>query len=257
MSIVAKNLTKTFDGGKTFALDDVNLEIAQGEFIAVIGLSGAGKSTFLRSVNGTNVPTSGSLQVLGQEVTQLRAKELVALRKQIGFIFQQFNLVKSLSVIKNVLVGRIAFSPLWRALTGIYARNDIELAKRTLNSVGLAGRYDDKARNLSGGQQQRVAIARALVQEPKIILADEPMASLDPKLSEVVLEILSKVNREQKITVLVNIHVLDYARKYAKRIIAFRRGRVVFDGTPEQLTAAKIEEVYNTDHHVTTEKGEA
>lgn len=247
MSIIAKNLSKTFDGGKTYALQDVNLEIKQGEFIAIIGLSGAGKSTFLRAINATNPPGTGQLNVLGKEVNKLRGKQLVSLRKQIGFIFQQFNLVKTLTVLQNVLAGRVAYAPLWRVLTGMYSDEDKAVAKRALDSVGLEGRYHDRARNLSGGQQQRVAIARALVQEPKIILADEPMASLDPKLSEVVIQMLEKINREQNITVIVNIHVLSLAKKYAKRMIAFRKGRVVFDGTPAELTDEKIDEIYHVD----------
>ncbi len=245
--ISARNLSKTFDGS-LYALKDVTVDIQQGEFVAIIGLSGAGKSTFLRSINGTHCPSSGSLSVLGTEVGGLRAHQLTGLRKQVGFIFQQFNLVKSLSTIQNVLVGRTAYVPLWRSLTGLWGQDNVELAKRVLDSVGLQGRYHEKAKNLSGGQQQRVAIARALVQEPKIILADEPMASLDPKLSEIVLEILARINREQGITVLVNIHVLELAKKYAKRMIAFRRGELVFDGPPEALTEATIEDVYSMGH---------
>ncbi|MCO5143204.1 MAG: phosphonate ABC transporter ATP-binding protein [Oligoflexia bacterium] len=247
MSIIAKNLSKTFDGGKTYALKNVNLTIQQGELIAIIGLSGAGKSTFLRAINGTNPAGTGDLQVLGVNVPQLKTSQLVGLRKQIGFIFQQFNLVKNLTVLQNVLVGRIAYAPLWRSLTGIYSQEDKSIAKKALDSVGLEGRYYDKARNLSGGQQQRVAIARALVQEPKIILADEPMASLDPKLSEVVIEMLENINRERNITVIVNIHVLSLAKKYAKRMIAFRKGEVVFDGPPSELTDEKVEAIYHVD----------
>lgn len=245
--IIAKNLTKSFDGGKTFALDKVNLEINQGEFICIIGLSGAGKSTFLRAINATNPPGTGSLQVLGKEVNAIRGSALVDLRRQIGFIFQQFNLVKNLTVMENVLVGRIAYSSLWRAILGKFSKQDQSIAKRALDSVGLEGRYHEKARNLSGGQQQRVAIARALVQEPKIILADEPMASLDPKLSELVIQMLEKINQDQKITVIVNIHVISLAKKYAKRIIAFRKGQVVFDGPPQDLTDQKMDEIYHVD----------
>ncbi len=244
MPILAENLSVSFDQGKTFALDGVNLRIEPGEFVAVIGLSGAGKSTFLRTINAMVKPTGGKIQVLGNEVSGLRSKQLASHRRQIGFIFQQFNLVKSLTVVKNVLMGRIAYSPLWRSLTGMYAPDDFALARKTLDSVGLRGRHTEKVRNLSGGQQQRVAIARALVQQPRILLADEPMASLDPKLSEVVIEILERVNREQGITVLVNIHVLEYARKYAKRIIAFRKGKVVFDGPPAQLSEDAIQNIY-------------
>lgn len=244
MPILAENLSVSFDQGKTFALDGVNLRIEPGEFVAVIGLSGAGKSTFLRTINAMVKPTGGKIQVLGNEVSELRSKHLASHRRQIGFIFQQFNLVKSLTVVKNVLMGRIAYSPLWRSLTGMYAPDDFALARKTLDSVGLRGRHTEKVRNLSGGQQQRVAIARALVQQPRILLADEPMASLDPKLSEVVIEILERVNREQGITVLVNIHVLEYARKYAKRIIAFRKGKVVFDGPPSTLTEDEIQNIY-------------
>lgn len=247
MSIIAKNLNKSFDEGKTFALRNVSLQIQQGEFVAIIGLSGAGKSTFLRTLNGTISPPLGVLHVLGLDVGNIRGKGLVELRKRIGFIFQQFNLIKNCNVIQNVLVGRVAYSPLWRVLLGWYSDENKSLAKRTIDSVGLEGRYYEKVKNLSGGQQQRIAIARALVQEPKIILADEPMASLDPKLSEIVLDMLAKANQEKNITVVINIHVLDLAKKYAKRIIAFRKGSIVFDGTPSELTVDKLEMIYQVD----------
>lgn len=242
--IAAKDLRKSFDGGKTFALDGVTVDIRAGEFIAIIGLSGAGKSTFLRSINGTLKPTSGAITVLGSDVASLNPKGLVDLRRQIGFIFQQFNLVKSLTLLQNVLHGRLGYVPLWRALTGFFTQADKSKAQKALDSVGLSGRYWDKVRNLSGGQQQRVAIARALVQDPQMILADEPMASLDPKLSEVVLKILDRENREQGTTILVNIHVLEYAQKYAQRILAFQKGKIVFDGPPSALTPQAIEQVY-------------
>lgn len=247
LAIASKNLTKSFTAGKNYALKDVTLNIKQGEFIAIIGLSGAGKSTFLRAINGTNAPGTGELNVLGCDVPRAQAKELRNLRKQIGFIFQQFNLVKNLSVLKNVLMGRVAYAPMWRGLTGLYSQEDIKIAEDALNSVGLKGRHEDLVRNLSGGQQQRVAIARALVQNPKIILADEPMASLDPKLSEVVLDILKKINEERNITVLVNIHVLELAKKYAHRLIALKSGEVVFDGAPSELTPEWLERIYEVD----------
>lgn len=247
MTIQVEGYSKTFDGGKTYALKDVDLKIDQGEFVAIIGLSGAGKSTFLRAINGTNPPGTGSMQVLDKEVPQLRPKQLKDLRRKVGFIFQQFNLVKNISALKNVLVGRCAYAPLWRVLSGHYSDEDKYLAKSALDAVGLEGRYHERAANLSGGQQQRVAIARALVQQPKIILADEPMASLDPKLSEVVLNILQDINRDRGITVIVNIHVLELAKRYATRIIAFRAGEVAFDGKPEELTDELCEEIYHVD----------
>ncbi len=247
MSIIARNLSKTFDGGKTFALQGVSIDVQPGEFIAVIGLSGAGKSTFLRAINGVHVPSGGHMEVLGRAVEKLSRKELVLLRSQIGFIFQQFNLVKSLTAMQNVLCGRVAYVPRWRALTGWFGEENFQLAREALDSVGLSGRYTEKVRNLSGGQQQRVAIARALVQQPKIILADEPMASLDPKLAEVVLEILSRINRERGITVLVNIHVLELARKFARRVIAFRKGHLVFDGAIDTLNDVELEKIYTLD----------
>lgn len=244
-SILARNLSKSFDQGKSFALRDVNLTIEGGEFVAIIGLSGAGKSTFLRALNGTTTGLEGELSVFGQNVPALHGLELRNLRRKIGFIFQQFNLVKNLSVLQNVLVGRVGYTSTWRSFFGFFSPEDKILAKQTIDAVGLEGRYHDKARQLSGGQQQRVAIARALVQQPELLLADEPMASLDPKLSELVLQMLHKVNREQGITVLVNIHVLELAKKYAGRVIAFRQGKVVFDGKPTELTEEKLEAIYH------------
>ena len=247
MTIEVEQYSKTFDGGHTYALKDVTLNIQQGEFVAIIGLSGAGKSTFLRAINGTNEPGTGKLKVLNLDVAALKSGGLKNLRKQIGFIFQQFNLVKNITAMQNVLVGRVAYAPLWRVLTGMYSQKDKYMAKMALDAVGLKGRYHERAANLSGGQQQRVAIARTLVQQPKVILADEPMASLDPKLSEVVLDILQNINRERNITVIVNIHVLELAKRYADRIIAFRYGEVVFDGKPEDLTPELTEDIYKVD----------
>lgn len=247
MSIQTEKYSKSFDGGKTFALKNVSVNIEQGEFIAIIGLSGAGKSTFLRAVNGMNSAGTGKMQVLGRDLAQLNTKLLKQLRREIGFIFQQFNLVKNISVLDNVLCGRVSYAPLWRVLTGFFSETDRLRAKVALDSVGLKGRYHERASNLSGGQQQRVAIARALVQEPKIILADEPMASLDPKLSEVVLDILKNINETQKITVIVNIHVLSLAKRYAHRILAFRGGEVVFDGKPADLDPEQVERIYHVE----------
>jgi phosphonate transport system ATP-binding protein len=234
------------DGREFTALRNVSVDVDRGEFIAVIGLSGAGKSTFLRCLNRMNEPTSGTILFDGRDVTHVRGAALMELRRQIGFIFQQFNLVRTLTVLQNVLSGRLAYSSGARAFVGAFAAKDIALAKHYLGEVGLADKIANRADALSGGQQQRVAIARALVQQPKVILADEPMASLDPKLSEVILQLLQKFNREEKITVIVNLHVMELARRYADRIIAFRAGEVVYDGRPDALSPEIIEEVYRT-----------
>lgn len=241
--IEADKVTKHFSPTVT-ALRDVSVKIKPGEFIAIIGLSGAGKSTFLRSINGTLTPSSGKMSVMGNDLSILKTKQIVDVRKKIGFIFQQFNLVKQLSAIDNVLTGRIGYNPLWRSLTGLYSQDDVNLATYYLREVGLSDKIEQKVDQLSGGQQQRVAIARAVCQEPEILLADEPMASLDPKLSEVVLRLLQKFNQDRGITVLVNIHVLELAKRYANRILAFKKGELVYDGSIANLTDAEIENIY-------------
>lgn len=244
MSIIeAEKVTKRFSP-KVVALRNVSIKIEPGEFIAIIGLSGAGKSTFLRTINGTLTPCEGKMSVLNNDLKALPNRERINLRKKIGFIFQQFNLVKQLSALDNVLTGRIGYNPLWRALTGLYSQDDINLATYYLREVGLSDKIEQRVDQLSGGQQQRVAIARAVCQEPEILLADEPMASLDPKLSEVVLQLLQKFNRDRGITVLVNIHVLELAKRYARRIVAFKRGALVFDGPISNLTDSEIDNIY-------------
>ena len=230
-----RRISKEYPGG-TRALEDVSLEIADGEFVALIGPSGAGKSSLLRCVNGLVVPTSGEIVVDGLMVTGAPEDRLRQVRARIGFVFQQFNLLRRLTVLHNVLVGRLAHTSRWRSLLGWFDASDVVRGRGVLRRVGLEGLADRRVDTLSGGQQQRVAIARALVQEPRIILADEPMASLDPALSHTVMELLRRINREDGITVITSLHVLDLAREYGRRIIALRDGRVVHDGPPESLT---------------------
>ncbi len=241
--IEAHNLGVTFPGG-TEALKGINVTIDDGEFIAVIGLSGAGKSTFLRTLNGLVKPTTGSVRVGGVDVGGLSGKALQRFRRTVGFIFQQFNLVTRLSAIDNVLHGRIGYLPTWRGLMGLYGERDYELAAAYLDEVGLAEKKDVRVDSLSGGQQQRVAIARAMAQEPQLVLADEPMASLDPRLSDVILGLLKDYNEARGVTVLVNIHVLELARRYAQRVLAFNQGRLVFDGPVADLTEDLAEQIY-------------
>jgi len=234
--------------GKAFtALHDVAIDIGAGEFVAVIGLSGAGKSTLLRCLNRMADVSAGTILFEGEDIARATGRRLIELRGRIGFIFQQFNLVKNLSVMRNVLAGRLAHVSRWRSLLGLFPSADVEIARRYLEEVGLGDKMYARAGNLSGGQQQRVAIARALAQEPRVILADEPMASLDPKLAEVILRLLQRFNRRDGITVVVNLHVLELARQYADRIVALRQGRIVFDGTPGELTPEVVEEIYRTD----------
>jgi len=232
--IEVSQLSKVFPDG-TRALHDVDASIPDGEFVAVIGLSGAGKSTFLRCLNRLVDPTGGAIHVDGRDVAQLRGRALQRYRRTVGFIFQQFNLVSRLTVLDNVLSGRLGYHPTWRGLLALYRDTDYELARAAIREVGLAGKEDTRVDQLSGGQQQRVAIARAMTQEPELILADEPMASLDPRLSDVILGLLKDYNQRRGVTVLVNIHVIELAKRYANRVIAFNHGTVIFDGPVEQL----------------------
>jgi phosphonate transport system ATP-binding protein len=230
-----RRLSKEYPGG-TRALDNVSLEIGDGEFVALIGPSGAGKSSLLRCVNGLVAPTSGEVVVDGLTVTGAPDEQLRQVRAGIGFVFQQFNLLRRLTVLDNVLVGRLAHASRWRSLIGWFGATNVARARGVLERIGLDGLADRRVDTLSGGQQQRVAIARALVQAPRIMLADEPMASLDPALSRTVMELLRRINREDGITVVTSLHVLGLARDYGRRIIALREGRVVHDGPPESLT---------------------
>ena len=241
--IEVSHLSKVFPDG-THALDDVNVSIPDGDFVAVIGLSGAGKSTFLRCLNRLVDPSGGTIHVGGRDVARLRGRGLQRYRRTVGFIFQQFNLVTRLSVLDNVLAGRLGYHPTWRGMLALYSDADEALARAAIREVGLAGKEDTRVDQLSGGQQQRVAIARAMTQEPELILADEPMASLDPRLSDVILGLLRGYNDTRGVTVLVNIHVIELAKRYARRVIAFNQGRLVFDGPVSELDTKLESTIY-------------
>ncbi|MEZ4606153.1 MAG: phosphonate ABC transporter ATP-binding protein [Deinococcales bacterium] len=242
--IEVKGLSKIFADG-TEALKEVNVNINEGDFIAIIGLSGAGKSTFLRCLNRLIEPSQGEIWVSGQDITKLKGGALAKYRRSVGFIFQQFNLVHRLSVLDNVLTGRLGYQPSWRGLLGLYSPKDRDIAQNCIAQVGLQEKELTRVDALSGGQQQRVAIARAMTQEPKLILADEPMASLDPRLSDVILGLLKDYNESKGVTVLVNIHVLELAKRYAKRLLAFNKGRLVFDGPIEALDEGLEQHIYS------------
>jgi len=233
--IRVRGLRKEYAGG-TLALAGVDLDVGAGEFVALIGPSGAGKSSLLRCLNGLVPATAGEVAVDGRSVTGSAGEDLRRIRARIGFVFQQFNLLRRLSVLDNVLIGRLGHVPVGRSLTGWFPAADVAKAEATLARVELAGLGGRRADTLSGGQQQRVAIARALVQEPRVLLADEPMASLDPALSRTVMEILRRINREDGLTVLASLHVLEMAREYARRVVGLSAGRVVYDGPIEGLT---------------------
>jgi phosphonate transport system ATP-binding protein len=250
--IELKDVVKTFDDFT--ALKKLNLEINEGEFISVIGPSGAGKSTFLRCLNSTIIPSQGDISFNGSRINDLTGNKLFEHRARIGFIFQQFNLVKNLTVLQNVLAGRIVYNPLWRVMMGAWQKEDYEIAEHFIKEVGLREKIHNKASDLSGGQQQRVAIARAMAQKPKLILADEPMASLDPKLANVILGLLKKFNEDEGITVVVNLHVLELARRYSTRIIALKAGEVAFDGKVDDLDRQALESIYDIDKDLKLEE---
>jgi phosphonate transport system ATP-binding protein len=230
--------------GSPGALDGVDLDIEHGEFVALIGPSGAGKSTLLRCLNGLVTPTAGQVEVHGLMVTGASGDSLRRIRADIGFVFQQFNLLRRLTVLENAVLGRLAHTSRWRSLAGWFASTDVARAAATLERVGLEGLSGRRVDTLSGGQQQRVAIARALVQAPTVLLADEPMASLDPALAHTVMELLRRINREDGITVLASLHVLELAQTYGHRIVGLHRGRVVHDGPPASLDAAATNRIF-------------
>ncbi|MEQ8437640.1 MAG: phosphonate ABC transporter ATP-binding protein [Ilumatobacter fluminis] len=233
----------TYKGGVS-AMKDLDLEIGDGEFVVIVGLSGAGKSTLIRAINGLVPLTSGGLNVNGHDVPNLSAKERRELRSEVGMIFQGFNLVDRTSVLNNVLMGRLHQVPLWRTLIGKYPEKDIQIAAKALNRVEILDRAYVRATNLSGGQRQRVGIARALAQEPKIVLADEPVASLDPPTSHVVMKYLQQISRDLGITTIVNLHFLDLATAYADRIIGLRNGELVFDGPGSEADEQTFRDIY-------------
>jgi phosphonate transport system ATP-binding protein len=238
-----KQTEVTYPGGLR-ALKGVTLEIPKGQFVVVVGLSGAGKSTLIRTINNLVVPSSGDVLIGGKSITRAKGGELRRMRSEIGMIFQTFNLVRRSTVLRNVLSGRLGHANPAASLLGIFSKQDIALAHDCLRRVGIPEKAFVRADALSGGQQQRVGIARALAQTPSVMLADEPVASLDPPTSHAVMGDLKRIAREDGITTLVNLHFIDMARDYADRIIGMRDGQVVFDGTPEAASNKVFEEIY-------------
>jgi len=238
-----EHLVKVYPDG-THALQDINLEVKPKEFLVIIGLSGSGKSTLMRCINRLIEPTSGKVYIDDVEVTALNHEELRRLRRQIGMIFQQFNLVKRSSVLTNALSGRLGYlAPQWALIN--YFPRDVKLqAVENLKRVGIAEKAFTRADQLSGGQQQRVGIARALMQEPRLILADEPVASLDPATSHSVLKHIEELNRQDGVTVMCALHFLSLARRYGTRVVALKAGRIVFTGMPHEIDEHRFKEIY-------------
>jgi phosphonate transport system ATP-binding protein len=241
-----EHLTKVYPRGSK-ALDDVTLDIGTGEFVVLIGLSGSGKSTLLRCINGLIAPTSGRVVFDGIDVTRSRGGELRRIRRRMGMVFQQFNLVRRSSVFQNVLAGRLGYRSTLRTITSRPSRLDIELAFENLARVGIIEKAYARADALSGGQQQRVGIARALMQRPHLMLADEPVASLDPATSHSVMKYLEEINKKDGITVICSLHFLSLARRYGTRVIALKGGKVAFDGRPVDIDERRFKEIYGED----------
>ena len=239
-----EHVYKTYPNGFT-ALKDINLEIEQGEFVAIIGLSGAGKSTILRCINRMHDVTKGTLKVDGVDVNTLKGKELRKFRRKVGMIFQSFNLVTRSTSIKNVLTADVPDMPFWRVLLGLFTKEQKMRALESLDKVGILRKAYVRCDQLSGGQQQRVALARTLNQNPSILLADEPVASLDPILARQVMQDFVRINKENNMTILLNIHHVDLALQYCDRVIGVRQGQIVFDGPANTITQEQIDDVYN------------
>ena len=243
MLLSVKNISKEYNNGTT-ALKNVSFEVEKGEFISIIGPSGSGKSTLLRSINKMIDISQGSILFENRNIEKLKKKEIELVRREIGMIFQNYNLVERLTVIENVLHGRLGYKSVFAGILGIYSENEKKEAFNFLEKVNMTKYAYQKCNELSGGQKQRVGIARAIMQKPKLLLCDEPIASLDPKTAENIMDYLKKIVTELKITCIVNLHQVDIAKKYSNRIIALNKGEKIFDDKPEYLTDDMIEFIY-------------
>ncbi|MBN2146905.1 MAG: phosphonate ABC transporter ATP-binding protein [Anaerolineales bacterium] len=239
-----QHLTKIYTPANVLALDDVTFDVPQGQFLAVIGLSGSGKSTLLRCINRLVEPTSGKILLDDLDITAANNDEMRLIRRRIGMVFQHFNLVHRSTVLTNVLTGRLGYvNPMW-SLLNRFPKADIAKAYQQLERVGIGDKAAVRADNLSGGQQQRVGVARALMQDPDLILADEPVASLDPVLAHSIMQYLEKINKEDGMTVICSLHFLDLVHRYAHRVVALNAGQLVFDGLPQEIDDMKFKEIY-------------
>lgn len=239
------NVVKIY-GSDSVALDNVSLEINEGEFVSVIGPSGSGKTTFLRSINKLIPITKGEIYLDGENISDKKGRVLRMCRRKIGMVFQNYNLVYRLSVIQNVLHGRLGYMTGLNGILGRYSEKDKKTAVDILGELGLQDFIYNRASDLSGGQKQRVGIARSIMQNPQLLLCDEPIASLDPSSSKVIMDMLYSMIKKRNITCIVNLHQVDVAKKYSTRILGLSKGKIVFDGKPEELTDNMIEKIYGT-----------
>ena len=249
-SISLQGVTKKFGNGFQ-ALHDISVDFAPGSMTAIIGPSGAGKSTMLRMINGLEKPTSGEVKVADRVVNRFNLREV---RGEVGIIFQQYNLVNRLSVMTNALTGRLKYRSWVGSMLYLFRKNDMDHAFAALDRVGLLDRAWDRADRLSGGQQQRVGIARALAQQPRVLLADEPVASLDPVTSDEIMQLLREICNHDGITVIVNLHQVDLAKRFASRVIGLNAGQIVFDGHPNELDQRILDQIYHTNKEANDEQ---
>ena len=243
MILKVKNLHKIYKNGM-HALKGLNIEVQKGEFLVIIGLSGSGKSTLLRCINRLIEPTAGTVEFMGKDITHVKGEELRKVKAQIGMIFQHFNLINRHSVLKNVISGKLGQLKTLNSILGNFTNDIYEEAYRNLEIVGIKEKAKERADTLSGGEQQRVAIARSLMQNPKLLLADEPVASLDPATSNSVMKFFEKVNKEFGTTVICNLHFLSLVRKYATRVIALKSGEIIYEGEPSEIDEKWFKTIY-------------
>ncbi|WP_077369844.1 phosphonate ABC transporter ATP-binding protein [Anaerosalibacter sp. Marseille-P3206] len=239
-----EGLTVSYDG-KTLAIDNINTEIKQGEFIGIIGSSGSGKSTLLKSINLLVTPSSGKVYIDDVDIIKLNNSQLRNIRRQIGFVFQDYNLIERSTVLENVLIGRLGYKSSLKSFFGLFNDEDYESASNALRQVGLSKKMFERAEELSGGQKQRVAIAKTLCQKPKIILADEPVSSLDIATSQNIMDYFKAINDKKNITIMINLHDVNLAKKYCHRIIALKNGKIIYDGKVGDLKDELLKELYS------------
>ncbi|WP_163527791.1 phosphonate ABC transporter ATP-binding protein [Halobacillus ihumii] len=250
--IEMNNVSVRYPGAKHDALSDIDLTFEKGDFICILGKSGAGKSTFIRCINGLQQLTQGEVKLDGKQISNMSEEQLRQVRLEMGMVFQHFNLIPRMSVIQNVLTGIFGYRSNVKNLLGLFSADELEQAKRVISEVGLSDMMDRRVERLSGGQKQRVGIARAIVQRPRILLGDEPVASLDPGTSNHIFILLKEMHQRLGLLTIINVHDIGLAKRYATRLLALKDGKLIFDGNPEEFTESYYEETYESSDHLLT-----